>query len=79
MKKAIFGGKVDVKTLYKDITVKIPAGVKSGQKLRVKGQGVLNRKTKEYGDLYLKLNVIIPKESELDPELAKMMKEKLPD
>ena len=79
LKKAIFGGKVDVKTLYKDITVKIPAGVKSGQKLRVKEQGVINRKTKQYGDLYLKLDVKIPKADELDPELAKMMQEKLPE
>jgi len=79
LKYAIFGGKVDVKTLYKLITVKIPAGVKSGQKLRVKEQGVINRKTKKYGDLFLKLNVIIPKKDELDPELAKIMEEKLPE
>ena len=79
LKTAIFGGKVNVKTLYKDITVKIPAGVKNGQKLRIKNQGVINRKTKEYGDLYLKINVIIPKKEELDPELAKMMEEKLPE
>ena len=79
LKKAIFGGKVDVKTLYKDITVKIPAGVKSGQKLRVKEQGVINRKTKKYGDLYLKLNVVIPKADELDADLASIMQEKLPE
>ncbi len=79
LKKAIFGGKVDVKTLYKDITVKIPAGVKSGQKLRVKEQGVINRKTKNYGDLYLKLNVVIPKADELDADLASIMQEKLPE
>ncbi len=79
LKKAIFGGKVDVKTLYKDITVKIPAGVKSGQKLRVKEQGVINRKTKQYGDLYLKLEVKIPKSDELDEDLASIMKEKLPE
>ena len=79
LKKAIFGGKVELKTLYKDITIKIPAGIKSGQKLRVKEQGVINRKTKQYGDLYLKLNVIIPKADELDEELAQIMKEKLPD
>ena len=78
LKYEIFGGKVDVKTLYKLITVKIPAGVKSGQKLRVKEQGVVNRKTKKYGDLFLKLNVVIPKKDELDPELAKLMEEKLP-
>ena len=78
LKKAIFGGKVELKTLYKDITIKVPAGVKSGQKLRVKEQGVINRKTKTYGDLYLKLNIVIPKADELDEELANMMQEKLP-
>jgi len=79
LKKAIFGGKVELKTLYKDVTIKIPAGIKNGQKLRIKGQGVINRKTKEYGDLYLKLNIKIPKAEELDPELAKLCEEKLPE
>jgi curved DNA-binding protein len=78
LKKAIFGGKVGVKTLYKNITIKVPAGIKNGQKLRVKEQGVVNRKTKKYGDLYLKLNIKIPKANELDPQLAKMCEEKLP-
>ncbi len=78
LKVALFGGKVPVQTLHKEITVKIPKGIKCGQKLRVKGQGIMDRKTKEMGDLYLKLNVILPKVEELDPELAKMMEEKLP-
>ncbi len=78
LKVALFGGKVPVQTLHKEITVKIPKGIKCGQKLRVRGQGIMDRKTKEMGDLYLKLNVILPKVEELDPELAKMMEEKLP-
>ncbi len=78
LKTALFGGKIPVQTLYKEITVKIPKGIKCGQKLRVKEQGIADRKTKQKGDLYLKLNVILPKVEELDPELAKMMEEKLP-
>ncbi len=78
LKTALFGGKVPVQTLHKEITVKIPKGIKCGQKLRVKGQGIMDRKTKQMGDLYLKLNVILPKVEELDPELAKMMEKKLP-
>lgn len=78
LKVALFGGKIPVKTLYKEITVKIPKGIKCGQRLRVKEQGVIDRKTKQMGDLYLKLNVILPKVETLDPELAKMMEEKLP-
>ncbi len=78
LKTALFGGKVKVRTPHKEITVKIPKGIHPGQKLRVKGQGVVNRKTKQMGDLYLILNVTLPKIDSLDPELVKMMQEKLP-
>ena len=74
LKIMMFGGKVKVNTLQKEITVKIPQNSKNGQKLRVKGYGVANK-----GDLYLKLNVVLPKVEELDPELVKIMQEKLPE
>jgi len=74
LKKMMFGGKVAVQTLQKEITVKIPKNSRNGQKLRVKGYGVAGK-----GDLYLKLNVVLPKVEELDPELAKIMEEKLPE
>jgi len=74
LKKMMFGGKITVQTLQKEITVKIPKNSKNGQKLRVKGYGVAGK-----GDLYLKLNVVLPKVEDLDPELAKIMEEKLPE
>jgi curved DNA-binding protein len=78
LKTALFGGKIKVPTLEKEITLKIPKNTKNNQKFRVKGMGVLDRKTKEKGDLYLRANITLPKVEELDPELAKMMEEKLP-
>ncbi len=78
LKTALFGDKILVKTPHKEITVKVPAGIRSGQKLRVRGQGVVNRKSKEMGDLYLKLNVSLPKIDTLDEDLVEIMKEKLP-
>ena len=74
LKKMMFGGKVAVSTLYKEINVKIPKNSKNGQKLRVKGYGVAQK-----GDLYLKLNVVLPKIEELDEELVKIMGDKLPE
>jgi len=74
LKIMMFGGKIKVSTLQKEIKVKIPKNSKNGQKLRVKGYGVAGK-----GDLYLKLNVVLPKVEDLDPELAKMMEEKLPE
>ncbi len=78
LKTAMFGGKVKVNTLEKEITLKVPKNTKCGQKFRVKGLGALNRKTKMKGDLYLRANIILPKVEELEPELAKIMEEKLP-
>ena len=40
---------------------------------------MINRKTKEMGDLYVKVNVLLPKVEDLDKDLVKMMQEKLPD
>ena len=78
LKVAMFGGKIKVPTLEKEITLKVPKNTKNGQKFRVKGLGAVNRKTKQKGDLYLIANIVLPKVEELDPELAKMMEEKLP-
>jgi curved DNA-binding protein len=78
LKTALFGDKIKVQTIHKEITVKVPAGIRSGQKLRVKEQGIADRKSKVMGDLYLKLIVKLPKVDELDEDLVEIMKEKLP-
>jgi len=51
---ALFGDKVAIKTLEKEIKLKIPQNTKNGQSFRVKEMGAMNRKTKVRGDLYLK-------------------------
>ncbi len=79
LKTALFGGKVDIKTIHKDITLKVPQNTKQNQKFRVKELGVLNRKTKVRGDLYLKANIVLPKLEDLDSELVKMLEAKLPE
>lgn len=79
LKSALFGGKAIVNTLYKDITLKVKANTKNGQKFRVKDYGVMDRKTQTKGDLYLKANIINPKIEELDDDLVKLMEEKLPE
>ena len=75
---ALFGGKVPVKTLEKEITLKVPKNTKNGQRFRVKEMGVMNRKTKQRGDLFLVANIVLPDVDTLDPSLVEMMKEKLP-
>lgn len=75
---ALFSEKIAISTLEKEIKLKVPVNTKNGQRFRVKGMGAMNRKTKVRGDLYLKANVVIPKLEDLDDDLVKMMKEKLP-
>jgi curved DNA-binding protein len=79
LKTALFGGKIEIKTIHKDITLKIPQNTKQNQKFRVKELGVLNRKTGIKGDLYLKANIVLPKIEDLDEDLVKMLEEKLPN
>lgn len=79
LKAALFGGKVSVETLEKEITLKVPQNTKNGQRFRVKEMGIMNRKTNERGNLYLKANIVLPAVDDLDEEFAKILQEKLPD
>lgn len=79
LKTMMFGGKIDVKTPKKDVTIKIAENSKSGQKIRLKGYGVQNRKSGIFGDLYLRARVSLPDVNALDGELAEIMKQKLPE
>jgi curved DNA-binding protein len=75
---ALFGDKIAIQTLDKEIKLKVPAGTKNGQRFRAKEMGAMNRKTKQRGDLYLKANIVLPKVEDLDEDLVTLMKEKLP-
>jgi len=75
---ALFGEKITIQTLEKEIKLKVPKNTKNGQRFRVKEMGAMNRKTKVRGNLYLKATVVLPNVDELDEDLIEIMKEKLP-
>jgi curved DNA-binding protein len=75
---ALFGEKIAIATLEKEIKLKVPANTKNGQRFRVKEMGAMNRKTKTRGNLYLRANIVLPKVEDLDEDLVELMKEKLP-
>jgi len=74
---ALFGDKIAIETLEKEINLKVPQNTKNGQRFRVKEMGAMNRKTKQKGDLYLRANIVLPNVDEMDEELVSMMKDKL--
>lgn len=75
---ALFGGKVSVQTLDKEVTLKVPENTKNGQRFRLKEMGVMNRQTNVRGDLYLKANIVLPAVDKIDPGLVEQMKKTLP-
>jgi len=77
LKEALFGGKISVNTPEKEVSLKVPKNTKNGQKFRLKGKGVVDRKTAMKGDLYLIANVVLPDVDTLDDELKEMLNSKL--
>jgi curved DNA-binding protein len=75
---ALFGGKVAIQTLEKEVTLKVPENTKNGQRFRLKEMGVLNRQSNVRGDLYLKANIVLPPVDKIDPDLVEAMKKTLP-
>jgi len=61
--EAALGAKVDVPTLTEgEVTVTIPPGTSSGAKLRLRGKGIVNQKTKQPGDQICSIKIVAPKD-----------------
>ena len=57
---ATLGCEVDVPTVYGDVTLKVPEGTQPGTILRLKGKGVKDLRSDNYGDQFVKIDVKIP-------------------
>lgn len=60
LREAVLGGKVKVPTVGGAVMLAVPAGSNSGASLRLKGRGLLDRKSGQRGDQYVKLKVVLP-------------------
>jgi len=72
--EAVLGAKIEVPTLDGKAEMKVPAGSQSGQRLRLRGQG-LNKRGGGRGDQYVRLKIVVPshpteKEKKLLQEIA---------
>ena len=73
--EAALGATVTVPTLQGAVNLKIPAGSKSGQKMRIAKRG-LPKKLEEYGDLFAVVQIVVPTElSEKERELLTALKD----
>ncbi len=79
LKAALFGGKIQVQTPEKEVSLKVPKNTKNGQKFRLRGKGFPDRKTGITGDLYLIANIVLPPVESIPEDLRQLCEEKLPE
>jgi curved DNA-binding protein len=60
--EAVLGSRVEVPTIDGQVEMTIPAGAQSGQRLRLRGQG-LNKRRGGRGDEYARLKIVTPREA----------------
>ncbi|MCD1146852.1 molecular chaperone DnaJ [Peptoniphilus sp. KCTC 25270] len=73
---AVLGGTIKVPTLEKIMDYEIPAGTSGGETFRVKGQGVPFLRREGKGDLYFKVEIIVPqKVSQEERELLESLRD----
>jgi len=75
--QAALGAEVEIPTIHGDVKLTIPAGTQSGTKFKLKNKGVKSLRTNLYGDQYVTVRVVTPKnltakQRALFEELAKI-------
>ena len=60
--EAVLGTRISVPTIEGQVEMTVPPGAQSGQRLRLRGQG-LNKRKGGRGDEYVRLKVVTPKET----------------
>lgn len=63
LEQAVLGDTVEVPTLDGSVRYKIPEGTQPGTIFRLKGKGIKHLHTNRTGDLYVRVNVEIPKKT----------------
>jgi molecular chaperone DnaJ len=58
--EAVLGARVMVPTVDGPVQVRVPAGIQSGQRLRLRERGVPSRRTGIRGDLVLEVQLVLP-------------------
>jgi len=78
--QATLGAEVDAPTLDGKVKIKIPAGTEGGRIFRLRGHGVPDVRASQKGDLYVKVQIAVPKKlSSKQKELLRQFAEETGD
>lgn len=69
--EAVLGGRIRVPTVGGPVMLNVPAGSNTGTSLRLKGRGLLDSRSGQRGDQYVKLKVVMPEKP--DPALKEFL------
>jgi curved DNA-binding protein len=58
--EAALGGQAPVPTLDGEVTIKVPAGTPSGQRIRLRGRGFPGSGGGARGDLFAEVRIVVP-------------------
>ena len=65
--EAVLGARIDVPTLDEGrVMLTLPPGTSSGRKLRLRGKGVMDPKTKQRGDQLVTVKIVVPAEPDAE-------------
>lgn len=67
--EAVLGGKIEVPTLSGKVSMSVPKGASTGQRLRLKGKGIMPAKGGA-GDQYVRLKIVMP--AKVDREMEEI-------
>jgi DnaJ-class molecular chaperone len=70
--EAVLGGRIEVPTIDGPVSMTVPKASNSGTTLRLKGRGIVDPKSGQRGDQYVRLRVVLPKS--VDPELEELVR-----
>lgn len=62
--EAVLGGKLRVPTVGGPVMLAVPPGSNAGTTLRLKGRGLLDRRSGVRGDQYIKLRIVLPPQAD---------------
>jgi curved DNA-binding protein len=74
--EAVLGTRVIVPTLKDQVSVRVPPGTDQGRQLRIRGRGLPIGRTDRQGDLYVVINIELPRQiTDEERELWKKLSE----
>jgi DnaJ-class molecular chaperone len=66
--EAVLGSRIEVPTIDGPVTMTVPKGSNTGTTLRLRGRGVVDQRSGQRGDQYVRLQVALPKAADAELE-----------